>query len=379
MYSMNTIEHSTYFDTFEFEPAIRWHLDQVRKLRAPTGLFTASAFNVATGYNKAWLRDVYFMTLGFKYSGEMEVVKDAARALLKILEQHKEKIMWAVNNRPYETWQYIHARYNPETFEEYWEEWGNKQNDAVGEVLYLIADCELSGNTIVETTEDKELVQMLVNYLNAIEYWKDQDSGIWEENQEVRASSIGAVVRALMSASQLPYITIPDGMIERGKEALHALLPRETSNRFCDLALLTLIFPFEVTTEEETKEILTNVEYFLTRDMGVIRYRNDRYYNKNKVDGYSEEAEWSMGIAWLAIIYAKRGDTEKALHYLERAGKTVNKDGLIPELWYSHTTISNENIPLGWAESMYVVALVFVRDLMMKEKISGKEGSMRVV
>jgi phosphorylase kinase alpha/beta subunit len=287
--------------------------------------------------------------------------------------------MWAVNNRPYETWQYIHARYNPETFEEYWEEWGNKQNDAVGEVLYLIADCELSGNTIVETTEDKELVQMLVNYLNAIEYWKDQDSGIWEENQEVRASSIGAVVRALMSASQLPYITIPDGMIERGKEALHTLLPRETSNRFCDLALLTLIFPFEVTTEEETKEILTNVEYFLTRDMGVIRYRNDRYYNKNKVDGYSEEAEWSMGLAWLAIIYAKRGDTEKALHYLERAGKTVNKDGLIPELWYSHTTISNENIPLGWAESMYVVALVFVRDLMMKEKISGKEGSMGVV
>jgi GH15 family glucan-1,4-alpha-glucosidase len=86
-----------------------------------------------------------------------------------------------------------------------------------------------------------------------------------------------------------------------------------------------------------------------------------------------------MGLAWLAIIYAKRGDTEKALHYLERAGKTVNKDGLIPELWYSHTTISNENIPLGWAESMYVVALVFVRDLMMKEKISGKEGSMGVV
>ena len=70
-----------------------------------------------------------------------------------------------------------------------------------------------------------------------------------------------------------------------------------------------------------------------------------------------------MGLAWLAIIYGKMGDLKKAEDYLERAGKTVNKDGLIPELWYSHTDKSNENIPLGWAESMYVVALVEVRKL----------------
>lgn len=352
---------------FDFEKEIKWHLDQVRKLRAPTGLFTASATDVTTGYNKAWLRDIYFMTLGFKYAGEMNVVVDTAKALLKILEQHKEKIMWAANNQPpYQTWQYIHARYNPETFEEYWEEWGNKQNDAVGEVLYLITECELLGHSVLETEHDKELVQMLVNYLNTIEYWCDPDSGIWEENQEVRASSIGSVVCALKSASKLPYIIIPEGMIEKGENALRLLLPRETSTRFCDLALLTLIFPFEVTTKEETEQILSNVEYFLTRDMGVIRYRNDRYYNKNKVDGYSEEAEWSMGLAWLAIIYAKMGNREKAEHYLERAQKTVNSDGLIPELWYSHTDNPNDNIPLGWAESMYVVALVCVRDLQNK-------------
>lgn len=354
--------------TFDFDSAIHWHLDQVRKLRAPTGLFTASASDVTTGYNKAWLRDIYFMTLGFKYVGEMDVVKDTAKALLKILEKHKEKIIWATKHKPpYETWQYIHARYNPETFDEYWEEWGNKQNDAVGEVLYLIADCEASGHTVVETEEDKQLVQLLVNYLNNIEYWNDADSGIWEENQEVRASSIGSVVRALTCASQLSYITIPEGALEKGKEALRALLPRETSTRFCDLALLTLIFPFEVTTEEETKIILSNVEYFLTRDMGVIRYRNDRYYNKNKIDGYSEEAEWSMGLAWLAIIYAKMGNLEKAEEYLICANKTVNQDGLIPELWFSHTEIPNDNIPLGWAESMYVVALVLVRDLRLQK------------
>lgn len=357
------MQHSSSFDNFDFESAIRWHLDQVRKLRAPTGLFTASASDVTTGYNKAWLRDIYFMTLGFKYVGEMDVVRDAAKALLQILAKHKEKINWAVHNKPFATWQYIHARYNPETFEEYWEEWGNKQNDAVGEVLYLIAECETTGHNVVENDEEKELVQLLVNYLNAIEYWNDADSGIWEENQEVRASSIGAVVRALTTAQALPYVTIPEGAIEKGKESLRRLLPRETENRFCDLALLTLIFPFEVTTEEETQVILSNVEYFLTRNRGVIRYRNDRYYNKNK-DGYSEEAEWSMGLAWLAIIYAQHGNLDKAAYYLHRCGDTINKDGLIPELWYSHTDTSNDNIPLGWAESMYVVALVCVRNLL---------------
>ena len=361
------MSHSS-LDTFDFDSAIAWHLAQVRKLRAPSGLFTASSHDVATGYNKAWLRDMYFMTLGFMYQGEMDIVVDTARALIKILDKHKEKIMWAVNNRPYETWQYIHARYNPETFEEYWEEWGNKQNDAVAEVLYLIADCELRGFPVAENDEEKELVQLLVNYLNAIEYWNDADSGIWEESQEIRSSSIGAVVCALRAAKGLPYVTIPEGMIEKGEQALHAMLPRETKDRFCDLALLSLIFPFNVTTEEETKKILENVEYFLTRDRGVIRYRNDRYYNKNK-DGYSEEAEWSMGLAWLSIIYAKLGNKEKAEDYFLRAGTTINNDGLIPELFYSHTEAPNDNIPLGWAESMYVVALVCIKRLRTGERV----------
>ena len=81
----------------------------------------------------------------------MDVVKSTAKALLQILAKHKDKIVWVVNNKPFATWQYIHARYNPETFEEYWEEWGNKQNDAVGEVLYLLAECENTGHFVVET------------------------------------------------------------------------------------------------------------------------------------------------------------------------------------------------------------------------------------
>jgi phosphorylase kinase alpha/beta subunit len=290
------------------------------------------------------------------------VVKKLAKALLGILIKHSYKIDWAIDNKPFESWQYIHARYNPETFDEYWEEWGNKQNDAVAEVLYLLCDLERIGESVLETDEERQMVQKLVDYLLRIEYWHDPDSGIWEEYQEVHASSIGACVAALRLAKQIPFINVHEGMIERGEEKLRKLLPRESESKFCDLALLTLIFPFRVTTDEETVKILENVEYFLTREMGVIRYKNDKYYNKNS-DGYSEEAEWCMGLSWLSIIYAEQGNKEKAKYYLERAIHTINENGKIPELYYSHTTKPNENVPLGWAESMFVVALIKVQAL----------------
>jgi len=104
-------------------------------------------------------------------------------------------------------------------------------------------------------------------------------------------------------------------------------------------------------------KILNNLEYHLEKKMGIIRYKTDRYYNKNK-DGWSEEAEWTFGFPWLALIYTDRGEKTKAAYYLGKALATVNADGQIPELYYSNTLQGNENTPLGWSESMYVVALV---------------------
>lgn len=348
--------------SFDFDAEIAHHLNVVRSLQKPSGVFTASAHDVATGYDKAWLRDIYFMTLGFLETGEMEVVKKAAKALLTVFVKHKDKINWAIEHKPHYAWQYIHARFNPETFEEYWEEWGNSQNDAVGEVLNLLCELEVRGQSVIETDEEREVVQKVIDYLIRIEYWHDEDNGIWEENMEVHASSIGSVVAALKQATKVPWLVVPDHIVEFGEAALRELLPRESKNKFSDLALLSLIYPFHVTTEAETLKILSNVEYHLTKDRGVIRYKFDRYYNNN-ADGYSEEAEWCFGLAWLAIIYAERGEKEKAYYYLRRAKATVTGEGLIPELYYSHTDKPNGNTPLGWSESMYVVAMKKVKEL----------------
>lgn len=346
----------------DFDAEIVAHLEQVRRLQKPSGMFTASAHNVSTGYDKAWLRDIYFMTLGFLETGELEVVQKAARALLLVFVKHEAKINWAISNKPHETWQYIHARFHPETFEEYWEEWGNSQNDAVGEVLNIIVELELRGVSVIESDEERAVVQKIIHYLIAVEYWHDPDNGIWEENMEVHASSIGSCVAALKKATNIDWLSVPDGAVELGEQALRDLLPRESRNKFADLALLSLIYPFAVTSEEEAQSILRNVEYHLTREKGVIRYKLDRYYNQNE-DGYSEEAEWCFGLSWLAIIYAERGEKEKAYYYLRRAKMTVTPAGQIPELYYSHTDMPNDNTPLGWAESMYVVALQKVKEL----------------
>jgi len=344
----------------DFDAEIKQHLDEIKKLEKAPGIYTASAHTVGTGYDKAWLRDIYFIVQSFLEAGDLETVKRSARSLLDVFKKHQNKINWAINHKPHETWQYIHARFHPETFEEFWEEWGNRQNDAVGEILNLVCELELRGAGVVEDDTDKEMVQKIVDYLINLEYWHDPDNGIWEENLEVHASSVGSVVAALKKGQQLPWLNIPDWAIEKGEIALRALLPRESTDKFTDLALLSLIYPFKVTTEEETQQILRNVEYHLKRDKGVIRYKNDRYYNNN-VDGYSEEAEWCFGLAWLATIYAERGEKDKAWYYLRRAKATVTPQGQVPELYYSHTDIPNDNTPLGWSESIYVIALLKVK------------------
>lgn len=351
----------------DFTSEIKQHLAVLKTLQTPTGLFTAAPSDVNTGYNKAWLRDVFFMTLAFEVTGDMETVRKAAKALLGIICKHQDKIDWAIKHKPLESWQFIHARYNPETFEEYWEEWGNKQNDAVGEVLYLLSVCERSGYNVVETDDEKRMVQLLVDYLDNIEYWQCTDSGIWEENQELHASSIGACVAGLRRASTLPYVTMPAGVSEKGETALRSLLPRESATKQTDLALLSLIYPFAVTTDAERDLILERIIANNLRERGVIRYADDAYYAR-KSEGKTLEAEWCFGLSWLSIIYAELGDTAEALSYLERAKATVTTEGLIPELYYGNTDQPNENVPLGWAESMYVVACFKVQTLLEKNK-----------
>lgn len=343
----------------ETKDIITERLNIIRALQSGSGLFLAAAKDVTTGYDKAWLRDNFYTSLAFEWADDYATVTRVYHAILDIFLKHENKIDLAAKERPHHTWQRIHARYHPETFDEYWEEWGNKQNDAVGAILFKIGMLETSGHSVLRSDDDKRIVQRLVDYLASIEYWTDPDNGVWEEYEEVHTSSVAACVAGLKSVSALPFVNIPDGLILRGEETLRALLPRESVSKFCDLALLSLMFPYNLLEADMERAILSNLEYHLAKERGVIRYKTDRYYNKNEIDKWSEEAEWTMGFPWLAIIYAKQGNKEKALHYLKKT-EAVLWDGKLPELYYSNIAKPNDNIPLAWAESLYIVAMIEV-------------------
>lgn len=346
----------------DYQQLINQHISTLMSLRAPTGLFRASGVDVDTGYDKAWLRDNFYECLAFVVIQRWDIVEKTYEALLEIFLKFEWKIDHAIENRPQYRHEYIHARFHPETFDEFWEEWGNKQNDSVGAILYMLGELAYThGRSILESEDRRRIVRKLIAYLRNLEYWHDLDSGVWEENEEIHASSVGACVAGLKSIARLDFIDVEEELISKGEESLRRLLPRESEEKFVDLALLTLIYPYDIVTKEEREKILENVEYHLVRKNGVIRYKNDYYYNKN-FDGQSEEAEWTFGFSWLALIYTQMERKDKAQFFMDKALDTINTKGEIPELYFSNSDEHNVNSPLGWSESMFVVALKFFLD-----------------
>lgn len=295
-------------------------------------LFPASP-NTKTGYHRVWIRDNIYTILSLPEEKAQETI----HALLDIIKKHENKIDWMIKQPTKHGWRYIHPRYD-ENGNELPEQWGWKQNDAIGALLWKASQTKLRKG-------DKEILQKIVNYLEAIEYWHDKDNGIWEENEEIHASSIGACLAGLIQASKI--VNVPLHLIAHGEHALRSLLPRESITKQTDLALLSLIWPYKIVTDAEREQILKNVEE-LVREKGLIRYEGDKYYNNGK------EAEWTFGFPWLAIIY--KNQPNKYHFYLNKAINCLNEKGHLPELYFGGTNQHNENTPLLWAMSLLKLA-----------------------
>jgi GH15 family glucan-1,4-alpha-glucosidase len=350
------VPERTSTSTVNYNDLLEQHLHILRNLQYDSGLFAASRKDVSTGYDKSWLRDNFYECLAFEAINDWETVERTYEAILQLFLKHEYKIDSAIAKKPQYRHEYIHARFHPLNFDEFSEEWGNKQNDSVGAILFTIGELEHNHRrTILKDQNHIRIVNKLVKYLASIRYWEDLDNGVWEENEEIHASSVGACIAGLQSVKRLSSIHVPQELIDKGKAALNTLLPRESKTKFVDLALLSLIYPYNVVNKEQTREILKNVEYLLLRKRGIIRYKNDHYYNKNH-DGYSEEAEWTFGLSWLAIIYEKLGDKKRAKYFIDKMLCTRTPKG-IPELYYSNSDKPNENNPLGWSESLFIIAL----------------------
>src|SRR4030066_715435 len=146
-----------------YEELIKKHIHILKSLQEKTGLFLASKKGTSTGYDKSWLRDNFYETIAFEIIGDWKTVEKTYHAILKIFLKFEEKIDWAITEKPHETYKRIHARFNPDTFDEFWEEWGNKQNDAIGCILFRLGELETNQKrSIIKTDDQVRIVNKLV-------------------------------------------------------------------------------------------------------------------------------------------------------------------------------------------------------------------------
>ncbi|MBC7552370.1 MAG: glycoside hydrolase family 15 [Taibaiella sp.] len=327
-------------------------------MRLPNGLYIASP---SIHYSAVWIRDSLYISLPF-LNKTCNTYERTIHRLLDLMLDYEWKIDIHIADRPREPWQYIHAKYDAHNVKEISEAWGHAQHDAVGMLLWSIGEGERHGKRIIRNSRDRDMVQKLVYYLRSCEYWQDKDNGMWEEHREVHASSVGACVAGLRSVSYL--VDVPQHLVTKGLAALEELGADETDNRVADMAQLSLVYPYRVYSREMAVQVIAKVEKRLLRANGVARYEGDSYYSTVEHDGrhqplahyFGTEAEWCLGLPWLAICHMELGNFEEAQAYIEQTEKIILPDGSIPELYYAKSQQYNPNTPLGWANALYLVA-----------------------
>jgi len=330
-------------------------------------------------YQAFWLRDIMYCAIAKEYMGDFASVQKTFGLVLDIFHKYADKIDSCIDNKPTEKHDFLHARYRAHTLEQFPDEWGHNQLDIFGLFLYKVGNLKMKGIEVLRDLKDVKRVQDIIWYLYSIRWYEAPDYGVWEEGPELHSSSVGSVLAGLMSVrDHIDEVRVPARFIEQGRDALKRILPRESVSRPYDMAQLALVWPYRVLDHDMRSQVLANVEERLVRDGGVARYPADRYYNPDPWKPEGREAEWPMGFAWLAVIYAKaaedalgRGDgretianLKKAHQYVKRTEKTMVDGHNIPELINDGTP--NPNTPLAWAQSMYIIAVQSMENLKAK-------------
>lgn len=418
-----------------------------------THLYPAAAAEDAknTGYQYVWVRDNVYVAYAHYLMGADQQAAATLNALMRYAKKfrHRFEVIIEQPKRRHQVMQRPHIRFDGKRLEELDEDWEHAQNDALGYFLWLYCKLALADETASLIKLDPQSYDMLVvfaRYFEAIDYWADLDSGHWEEGRKVAASSIGAVVAGLQQLQQL-YRQRPmhstawlesrsdvggdrpswDGsalitrLIEAGQQAIDSILPWESREpadcaRRDDSALLFLIYPLEVVSDEQADAILAGVGDRLTGYYGIQRYPFDSFWCRDFQDldqsiqtakythrqawlqahGRSvqrgEEAQWCIFDSIVSAIYGQRfqqrqhsADLERqTLHFNRALGqitgfdqRVVSKQGdaevavdisayRCPELYFIQASryTPNGSTPLLWAQANLCIALTMMQKSM---------------
>lgn len=317
-------------------------------LRLDNGFYRAST---SVDYKHTWLRDNFYCALPELWNNPEYYVQTYHTWLdyYKRIEKTYHKFSSLISKRRIDNdWEFPNPRINADLSEIH-TGWNHVQIDQIGYFLYGIALGEDNGLHIIRDKSDHDIILKAIELLEYIDYIKVPESGAWEEGREnPRLSTIGIITEGLIAIE--PYVNTPNGLISDGARILYSTL-KETPTREYDMAQLFLLWPFNAygrlnsTSNYKARAILKGVEDSLARENGVIRYINDQYFN----DG--GEAQWTMGFAYLGLIYAECEDWGMAKYYYE---KLMASGYDIPELYLSRTLEPNDNKPLAWSLSLAI-------------------------
>lgn len=396
-----------------------------------SGLLPASTAITTHGdYTDAWVRDnvysilaVWGLALAYRrgddvtgrtYELEQSTVKLMRGLLFAMMQQAHKVESFKENQDPLQS---LHAKYDTTTGTTVVrdDEWGHLQIDATAVFLLMLAQMIASGLQIIFTQDEVNFVQNLVYYIGRA--YRTPDYGIWERGNklnhgkpELNASSVGMAKAALEALDGLNLFGIRGGQsavihvlpdeIARARIILDSLLPRESGSKEVDAAVLSVIgYPaFAIEDAALVERTRTKIEDKLLGRYGCKRFLRDGHqtaiedttrlhYEPEELLQFEHiECEWPLFFAYLYIDALFRQDARAIQFYQERlAAIAIPQDGfpLLPELYYvpeeaiaaereqphSQQRLPNENVPLVWAQSLYLLGQLISDGLITPQAI----------
>lgn len=387
-----------------------------------TGLLPAStAVTIHGDYRDAWVRDnvysilaVWGLALAYRaldddggrgYELERRTVHLMRGLLRSMMGQAAKVEAFKYSRDPKDA---LHAKYDTETGGTVVSDdaWGHLQIDATSLYLLMLAQMVSSGLDIIWTRDEVNFVQNLIYYIERA--YRTPDYGIWERGDklnrgsvEINASSVGMAKAALEALSGFDLFgargsqesvlhVVPDN-IAQANITLLSMLPRESNTKETDAALLSIIgYPaFAVHDAQLVQRIRSEMVTNLQGRYGLKRFLRDGHqtvledeerlhYEDEELQQFEHiESEWPLFFAYLHLDCCLRGDSVGAAEYRAKLEAVlVQKDGyrLLPELYYvpeaaivaekaqpgSQARVPNQNVPLVWAQSLYLLGRMLV-------------------
>jgi len=388
----------------------------------------AHASNGYTGYANTWVRDTVHIAHAAWERGQVGRASTAARSLLAWFGSQSGRFEHCIAGEAdlSDPMQRPHVRFRGADLAEIPGWWPHAQNDALGYALWFLSRAALSGLLPLDEQAARVLWRF-PRYFASIRYWQDRDSGHWEEARKLQCSSVGAVVAGLLAFRGLcrarPEVaatgargSVPpstpaqlDELLAAGRAHLARVLPAESvgetdpaCNRATDAALLFLIHPLRVVSDEMAGRICDDVRATLLGPWGIRRYTGDSYWmadytrlfdEQTRTSGFEDdvasrdrflqpgtEAQWCLFDPVLSIIHgwrflASRDPRDRALqewHLRRSLGQVTGADcplgeGLCPEAYYMKDSrmpaewVANDDTPLLWTEAALSGALLAAR------------------